>query len=256
MRYRKWLVFAGVPVLLLAFAAWQMPADRVLQMARTGDSGLSWSTAAGSAWNGQAENVFWKGLALGNVSWRMTGLESLSGPGTVWAFEGSSIHYSANGRLSMDGRELRRIEALRATIPAAWLDLSAIAPLVWLTGTLDLDLESVGFRNGFPASGRGVIRWTDAGLGGLVRESLGDIEFSLNPPAGPPEETLQFDFDSLHYGDIGVAGSGRIKDNRYRVSLRLSIAPGRPDLLDLLGDLGETDAAGGIHLDWEGELFP
>ena len=70
-RVRKWLAIVVAAALLLSFALWQAPAHGLLRLVKSGNPGLSWSTAAGSAWNGRAEGVYWNGLALGGVLTRI-----------------------------------------------------------------------------------------------------------------------------------------------------------------------------------------
>jgi hypothetical protein len=256
IRIRKWLAIVVAAALLLAFALWQAPAHGLLRLVHSGNPGLSWSTAAGSAWNGRAEGVYWNGLALGGVRWRLLGFEGLGDLRTRWAVHGGSAQYSMDGQLTLSGGQLTDIAALRADFPAAWIDLSHAIPLVYLTGTFELDLATVGFSAGYPSHGAGKVHWNDAGLGGLVSEPLGDIGFDIRPPPAGAGELLLFDFASLRPADIELAGDGRLQGNEYELRLRLKISPRRPDLLELLGGMGRPDADGNLRLEWRGALFP
>ncbi len=256
MPRRRWLIALGAIALLLLFLAWQVPAGWALKLARSEHSDLSWSAARGSIWRGTADNVYWQGLALGRLEWRMLGLEDLPGLATRWQIQGESPQYRLDGRLVTDGRQLRRVEELQAAIPAAWLDLSHAVPLVYLTGVLHLDLETVSMRNGLPVSGSGAIRWTEAGLGGLVSEPLGDIEFLVRPAHDTPDGGILFEFQSLTAADIRVSGEGGLLGDAYDIRLSLRVAGHRADLRELLGPQGETGRNGEIRLQWQGKLFP
>jgi hypothetical protein len=255
MRLRKWIATASALLLLLGFAAWQVPARWILQLAQSGNPDLSWSSASGSAWDGSATNVYWKGLALGGVQWKMLGLEHPGELRTHWQIHGESRQYSLDGRISLTAGELRGISDLHARLPAAWLDLSHAMPFVYLTGTLDLDFDAIAFREGLPIRGTGTVRWLGAGLGGLVNEPLGDIGFVVRPPGDGAADVLLFTFDSLQYADIKVAGNGRLRGNDYEVSLRLTVSPKRPDLLELMSAMGEPGEDGMISLEWRGKFL-
>jgi hypothetical protein len=256
VRKRKWLIAGGLLALLFVFVAWQVPAGLALQVARSGNPGFSFSSSSGSAWRGRAENVYWQGLALGHVEWRLQGLEDWSGLLTNWDIRGESTQYHLHGRVSVAGGELRQLTDLQASLPAAWVDLGDAMPFVYLTGTLELDLESLSLRNGLPTQGRGRIRWLEAGLGGLVNEALGDIQIDIEPPAGVPDDTLLLEFRSLQQTGIGVAGNGRLQGNDYDVNLSLSVPPDRVDLFELIGPFGQVRDDGTIDFQWRGKLFP
>jgi hypothetical protein len=255
-RIRKWLAIVVALLLLASFAIWQAPARGLLQLVQSANPGLTWSTASGSAWNGRAENVYWNGLALGAVHWRLLGLERLANLQSRWAVRGDSAQYSVDGRVSLAGGELAGIGPLRAHVPAAWIDLSHAVPFVYLTGTFEMDLDAVRFSGGYPTRGAGTVRWTGAGLGGLVSEPLGDIGFDIHPPPAGTGDLLLFDFASRQPTDIDIAGEGRLQGNAYQVQLRLQVSPRRADLVELLGGLGRPGADGSIHLEWQGALFP
>ena len=256
MRKRKWLIIGGLPLLLLVFLAWQLPAGWALKAARSGNPDLSWSSATGSAWRGEAENVYWQGLALGRINWRMRGLENPAELLTNWEIRGESTQYHLDGRISVAGGELRQLAGLRASLPAAWVDLSHAVPFVYLTGTLHLDLETMDLRDGLPVRGRGKVRWLDAGLGGLVSESLGDIEIDITPPAAGVDDALLLSLESLRQADIGIGGSGSLQGNQYQLRISLSISPDRADLLELIGPFGQVRQDGTIDFQWRGKLLP
>ena len=253
---RKWMIISGLLVVLLAFLAWQAPSGWTLKLAQAENPGLSWSASSGSAWRGRAENVYWQGLALGTVEWRILGMDSWSRLETRWGFHGESAQYALNGRISVGGGEIRRIDDMRGHLPAAWVDLNNAMPFVYLTGTFEFDLDRLVLNNSLPVDGAGRVRWLDAGLGGLVSEQLGTLEFNISPAANRQTEALIFKFESLQQADIRAFGSGRIDGNDYAISVRLAVAPDRRDVIALLEPFGQAGADGSIEFQWQGTLFP
>jgi hypothetical protein len=154
------------------------------------------------------------------------------------------------------GSEIRRFETLRARLPAAWIDLSHALPLVYLTGTLDLDLDFVELQDGLPLGGSGRIRWQDAGIGGAVREPLGTVELDIRPHPAGPGHGLLFDFRTAGEPELRVAGEGSLLGDEYALRLRLRVPEHRTDVRDLLAPLGEIGQDGEIRLQWHGKLFP
>jgi hypothetical protein len=251
MKKLLWLVL--VLLAAAALAAWRMPAGFALDQLRPQLAGLSWRDASGTVWDGEADGVTWRGLRLGRVAWDIRQVESWGEPRTRWGFTGEGVDYRVAGEVSVGREDRVELRDVQGALPAAWADLGGALPLVYLTGVFDLELARLRLEGGLPVAADGAMTWRDAGLGGAVKESLGDVGFHVETPDGGP---VRFRFASVGRPPIAVDGLGELRGDAYTVDAYLTVPPGRDEIYELLEPAGERLPDGRLRFAFSGRLVP
>jgi hypothetical protein len=236
---RKLLIAGLIALPLLVIAT--LPAGLVIPRF---DPPAALGQYSGTIWSGQAR---WRqaGQVPMTLQWRWEG-------GQRWRWEAFDSVSRVQGQWR-PGSDLR-LSDVQGRLALERLDLGAWLPLSPPQGYLSLALDRVRLVNGRIPVVQGQALWEDAGLAGVVQESLGRIEVRFEPAEeGSLARVRSLTAAAVLVEGLIELGGGAVSD-RYRVDLWLQADPSRPDLAAQLGTLGTRQADGRVRLQLEGRL--
>jgi hypothetical protein len=244
------VVFGGLSLLILGIAAWQMPASWIAYMTDLEGRGYDYARIRGTLWQGEAEEVKYRDLMLGRVKWDFKTLNQVNPPTTTWAIEANGIDYNLNCLVDTEGRQVSNIRLLQGKVPARWVDLNEIAPLVFLTGTFELDLDYVSPIGQLSNLASGMLYWKDAGLSGLVDESLGTVLVSVRGDGRFTYAEVESDPEA----EIRIDGEVRINRTQYFSELTVRASEEKQYVIEQLAGLGSLNEDGSLDIDLSGNM--
>lgn len=252
---RKWLIILGVLIALAAIAAWRLPASLVLGPAQARLPALDWSQASGTAWHGEVAGFVWKGMQLGTLSWSFDGIEDLGSGHTRWNIHTHSPQHDVRALVTLnpDG-DILVARDVHGHVPAMWVDITDRLPLVYLDGSIELDIDHVELDRNMPVTGAGRVTWSQAAITGGANEQFGTLQLNLAPRGAGQAEGMAFELSSLEPADVRFQGNGNILRNDYDIDLQLQVAPQREDLVQFLGQVGGRTAPGRYRYAWQGRI--
>jgi hypothetical protein len=240
----KLLVALGVILLGAGIIVWKAPADWFLERITQSHHEIQYSTTSGTLWDGMAQDVKWNDLLLSDVNWNFKSLSQIYPPFSTWQLEGNGPDYQLSFLADLERESLRRLRFIHGEIPAAWVDISEVVPLLFLGGRLDLNLDYLDLRRGARELTAGSIQWSDAAFTGLLEEKLGDITITIEPVDGATRAY----FHSMQVRNIMIEGEVSLTGNRYEVLLILHTTEKKRYVIEELADLGEIHADGSLHI--------
>ncbi len=246
----KLIVFTGLLLLLLGVVTWKFPAGWILDRFNWSAQDISYDRISGTLWQGSAEAVQRRDLLLGNIMWDFQTINQLFPPVTTWKVEGTGLDYKLSFFADIEGREPYRLRLVQGFIPAGWIDLSKVAPLLFLTGRFNIDLDHASPTGDATQLASGTIRWTDAGLSGLVDESLGTILIQLRQE----NRFTIADIQSEEGAETMISGEVKFNGAQYRTSLVLRTIEEKQYLIEQLAHLGTVRPDGTLELNLSGRL--
>jgi hypothetical protein len=227
-------IFGGLFLLLLSIVAWKFPASWMLDRVDWSGHGISYDDIDGTLWLGKAEGVEREGLLLGDINWDFQTLNQLSPFSTTWRVYGEGPDHKLHSFVDIVGQNASDLRFVHGYFPAGWVDLSRAVPLLFLTGTFNLDLDHASPALDAANLASGTIRWTDAGLSGLVEESLGTIVVELHSDG---RFTIA-DIQSEENPAIMISGQVRVNNAQYRADVKLKTTEEKQYVVDKLAHLG------------------
>jgi general secretion pathway protein N len=256
---RKWLIILGIlilVVLVVLVVAWRMPASVVLAPAQSKlPPEVKWSETTGTAWNGQMQDFTWKDLKLGTVEWKFDGFEDIESRSTRWNVHGYSPQYEVRALVTLTGGgDIRQVQNVQGHLPASWIDISDKLPLLYLDGTVELDLKNLELDNDLPVNGSGRVTWSNAAVTGGASERFGTLQLDLEPRSNQAPAGMAFKLRSTEPADVRVEGHGSVLRNDYDIDLELNVSPARRDLEQFLQQIGTESAPGQYRFSWEGNI--
>jgi len=246
----KLIVFGGLVLLLLTIVAWKTPAAWVLDRVDWSGHDISYDRITGTLWQGKAEKVERGGLLLGDIAWDFHTFNELNPLSTTWRVNGVGLDYEMDSFVDVVGRRAHDLRFVQGFFPAGWVDLSKAAPLLFLTGRFNLDLDHASPAGNTANLASGTIRWTDAGLSGLVEESLGTIIVVLHSDG----RFTTADIQSEEGAAIRIDGEVKVNNTQYRAALRLTTSEEKQYVMDKLAHLGTVLADGTLELNLSGRM--
>jgi hypothetical protein len=247
---RKLIVFGGLILLILGVVAWQTPAAWIAKFSDLPERGISYARMTGTFWKGEAVQVKYRDLMLGDVKWDFKTFNQARPLKTTWALDAKGIDYNLNLLLDTEGQQVQNARLVQGQIPAGWVDLSEIAQLVFLTGTFDLDLDHASPTGNLSNLATGIIYWKNAGLSGLVDESLGTIIIDIR---GDNRFTVA-EFTPDPDADLKLTGEVRLNRNQYSTELTLTATEEKQYVIEMLSDLGTINEDGSLDIDKSGRM--
>jgi len=245
---RKLFVFGGIIILLVAVAAWKTPAAWIANLMNLSRQGISYARITGTFWKGEAEEVKRRDLLLGDIKWDFLTFNQFNPLTTTWKIDGKGHDYELSLLLDTVDRDATEMRLVQGHIPAGWVDLSDIAPLLFLTGQFNLDLDQASPQGNLSNLATGMVRWTDAGLGGLVEESLGTVIIDINTD----NRFTIFDIQSDPEADIQLDGQVRISGRQYESELVLRTIDEKQYVIEQMSELGTVKEDGSLEINLSG----
>lgn len=246
----KLFVFAGILLLIAGVVLWKVPASWLLSQVNWASRDIHYARFTGTLWQGSVEQLVRNDLLLGDLKWDFMTVNSLAPFSTTWRVEGKGLDYEMSVYIDFEGKQPVRLRYVQGQIPAAWLDLSEAAPLVFLAGRFELDLDQAALT-GYPGRlAEGTVRWTDAGLSGLVEESLGTILMRLSSEKGFTIADIQSD----EFANISITGDVRFNAAQYRTNLLVKAPPENQIVIEELTHLGTILEDGSLELTLSGNM--
>jgi hypothetical protein len=246
----KLIVVLGIVLLLAGVFAWQAPAEWLVERAALPRHHIQYSRLSGTAWNGVAHDARWRDLLLGDVHWDFNELSQISPPFTTWRLKGDGLDYQLSLLADFERDSLRRLRFVQGEIPAGWVDLSELVPLLFLGGRLAVNLDYLEFKWGPRGLAVGSIQWNNAAFTGLFEEKLGNIIINFEWVDG----ATQAYFHSEQVRNIMLEGEASLTAGRYDVLLILHTTDKKRYVIEELADLGEIKADGSLHIELSGKM--
>jgi hypothetical protein len=187
---------------------------------------------------------------LGDVHWDFNELSQISPPFTTWRLKGDGLDYQLSLLADFERDSLRRLRFVQGEIPAGWVDLSELVPLLFLGGRLAVNLDYLEFKWGPRGLAVGSIQWNSAAFTGLFEEKLGNIIINFEWVDG----ATQVYFHSEQVRNIMLEGEASLTAGRYDVLLILHTTDKKRYVIEELADLGEIKADGSLHIELSGKM--
>ena len=244
----KSVVAFGIILLLAAVIAWQAPAEWLVKLATRPHHDIQYARATGTVWNGVAYDVKWHDLLLGDIQWDFVELNRFSPPISSWQLKGKGLDYQLSLLAGFEGRSLRRLRFVLGELPAGWVDLSKVVPLLFLDGRLLVNFDYLEFKWGPRGRAAGSVQWKDAAFTGLFEEKLGDIVINIEWVNG----TTRVYFQSTQVRNIMLEGEASLTADRYNALLILHTTQKKHYVIEQLAHLGKIQADGSLHIAMSG----
>ncbi len=246
----KPLVAVGAILLLAGIIAWQAPANWLLRQANLSHHDIQYARASGTVWNGLAHNVRWHDLFLGDIQWNFMTLYQISPPFSTWQLVGNGLDYQLSLLADIERESLRRLRFINGELPAGWVDLSKVVPLLFLGGRLHINLDYLELNWGPHGLAAGSIQWNDAAFTGLFEEKLGDIILNIEWVNG----VTRVYFQSKQVRNIMLEGEASLTERRYNVLLILHTTEKKRYVIEQLAHLGKIHPDGSLHIALSGSM--
>ena len=251
----KLFVFAGLVLLIAGVIAWKIPASWVLGQVNWSSKDIRYARVTGSLWEGKMEQLDWHDVMLGDVNWDFQTLNDFSPIETTWKIDGKGLDYEMNFFLDFEGSRAVTMRYVTGSVPAGWLGLTRAVPGVFLTGRFDIDLDTAA-TTGYPGRlASGTVRWPDAGISGLVEESLGTVILELRSERGFTIADIQTDqTEDAPKTEIIIAGEVKYNSAQYMTDLLITATPGKQYVIEQLSHLGTVLPDGSLQLELSGTM--
>jgi len=211
-----WLISLGLVAVLL-FAVFTLPAGMLAGPLRR--AGLEAPSYSGSVWAGRADGLTWRGVALGDVRWRVSAAPLLRGriAGDVRL---SRPDGSASSRVAATFGGALRFEATQIDLPVEVLSALPIGvPKGW-RGRVVADVQELELSGGWPTTLVGTLDMNDLVAPPPRDASVGSFHVVMPDPQGTPAS-----------GDVLLARVAD-KDGPFSVDARLTLSRDRSFLLE------------------------
>ena len=251
----KLFVFAGLVLLIAGVIVWKIPASWVLGQVNWSSKDIRYARVTGSLWEGKMEQLDWHDVMLGDVNWDFQTLNDFSPIETTWKIDGKGLDYEMNFFLDFEGSRAVTMRYVTGSVPAGWLALTRAVPGVFLTGRFDIDLDTAA-TTGYPGRlASGTVRWPDAGISGLVEESLGTVILELRSERGFTIADIQTDqTEDAPKTEIIIAGEVKYNSAQYMTDLLITATPGKQYVIEQLSHLGTVLPDGSLQLELSGTM--
>jgi len=246
----KLFVILGLLSLLIGVAVWKVPAGWILGNYDWSGKSISYARIKGTLWQGSMEQVQHGDVLLGDVSWDFQTINRLFPTITTWKVAGKGLDFNLEFFADIEGLRPENLRMIQGQLPAGWVDLSKAAPLLFLSGRFNIDLDHLSPSQNPASLATGIIRWVDAGLTGLVEEPLGNILIELRREDGFTIADIQTE----EPGDTMISGEVKLNGAQYRTSLTLITTEEKQYLVEQLAHLGSVTPDGALELNLSGRL--
>ena len=141
-------------VAYLGFMVAKFPASHVIDQLSRYVPALNVQTVEGTAFSGMAEGLDVRGTELQSLSWRWQPTALLRGQ-IAYAIDASDTGVELRGDAAIDSGRTLKVSALNGTLPLGKAMALAGRPGLPVTGTVELDLETVQIDdNGRPLAAK------------------------------------------------------------------------------------------------------
>ncbi len=238
----------------LFFLIYSLPAQQVVGW--LGDSqataGLRILGPSGTAWTGNARNVFYRNRPLGELSWSFRPGYLLLGK-LAYAFELKDTGQQASGTLLTGFGGHLRVEDLEALVLASRLPELLQQGQVQIGGKVRASQLALSLDGNQITAADGIVEWLDGNLQSPLNLSIGDLRAELATDPDNGEITGQI--RDLK-GTIAVQAEVRLKaDGNFQVDGKLK--PGEnadPGLTGALQAVGRQQSDGTIVVKYSGRM--
>lgn len=246
----KLVVAVGVILLIAGIIAWKAPAEWLVERANLARHDIQYDQTSGTVWNGIAHDVKWHGLLMGDIQWDFMTLYQVSPPFTTWKLEGKGLDYRLSLLADVERESLRRLRIIHGELPAGWLDLSKVIPLLLLDGRLNVNLDYLDLKFGPRGLAAGSIQWNNAAFTGLFEEKLGDININIEWV----NDVTRVYFQSTQVRNIMIEGEVSLTADRYKALIIMHTTEQKRHVIEQLAKLGKIQPDGSLHIVLTGGL--
>lgn len=246
-----WLLTIGVVVVLVIVLA-TLPAALLVQRV---ELPVPVSQVQGTIWSGEARlrppaqsplQLSWQWRGGAEWHWQLTeALAVTSGEAVGEAMGGVATRL--NGRWSATSPQ--QVTQVHGVVPLSRVDVLNALVVVRPTGHLEVAFEHVALPRGQPPRVRGQMIWAQAGLRGVVRESLGRVEMLFSD-----DDAQRAQLRSMEPAVITVDGVIELTATTYDIDVWLS-ADRQSRLTRQLAQWGEVTDDGRVRIAMSGALL-
>jgi hypothetical protein len=247
----KLIVVLGIILLVAGVIAWQAPAEWFVTRAALPRHDIRVARVSGTLWEGVAHDARWRDLLLGEIQWDFRELNQVSPPFTTWQLDGNGLDYQLSLLADFERDSPRRLRFVQGELPAGWVDLSKVVPLLFLDGRLLVNLDYLELKWGPRGLAAGSVQWSDAALTGLLEEKLGDIIFNIEWVDG----ATRVYFQSTQVRNIMLEGEASLTAGRYDATMIVHTTEKKHYVIEQLADLGEVQADGSLRIELSGKMW-
>lgn len=208
------------------------------------------TNVSGTIWHGSAAGLALDGMRLGETTWRLQ-LSSLLRAELAYAFSTRIGGQALTGTAASRSSGTITLRKITGRIPLS--ELSAYLPTGFLTGTAEIDAESVRIEDGWPSAIDG--RFVVSDLSALTTRpptNFGDFEAIFDQQSDMP---LTGSLNDLS-GPIELSGQVTLASDRsFDLNATVAAKPdATPQISNMLNFVGPADGQGRRQLSYSGRL--
>lgn len=251
---RKSRMFLLVLLLVLfggGLYLWFLPAETGYRLIASRIAPASLSGVHGTAWDGHADGVSVLGNDLGALDWHLSKVSLLAGkPQVELRIAGSDLDLA--GVVERRDGALR-VQDLRFTVPAAWLQGLLDNPGIRLGGAVRGHLAAATLSRAGLAQVRGDAQWRDVD----IASAQGEVKFSgLSAEFSSQDDgSIAGSFKDDGSGALEVNGSFVLRRPIYEAQASLRARHADAQVEQLLSGVGERQADGSTRVQVQGSLL-
>jgi len=246
----KVFIVLGLILLMAGLVIWRLPASWVVGQINLPIQDIQYSRVTGTIWQGSAEEFTWRELMLGEVSWIFQNLNDWRLPATSWKVNGKGLDYNLSFLAEVEGDSPQRLRFVQGDIPAGWVDLSEVVPLLFLDGRLNVNLTYLELNRRAHGLAEGTIQWNNAAFKGLFDEQLGTIGILVESVDNITHLYIQ----SHQVRNIMIEGDVSLRPGRYDAMIILHTSEKKRHIIEELAHLGKVGADGSLEISLSGIL--
>lgn len=247
--FKRILLVLAVLLVLAFFILWRLPPERLLERALPPE--ISWSSVDGSVFDASVNQLTLDQHVIEQLDWKINPLTLLTGvPQISLIGTDSRISFTADvsHNIWVSGTEINDVIG---QADASWIQYFINQPGLILSGTLDFELNQIGFsETGRLNAISGVANWNDASVQITSRVDLGSVLTEWQTTDG-----IVFAKIRDQGGVLEIDGTVRFEEDSYRIELDLKPRYASQDLERALALFSKPDASGVTQVRISGPLL-
>ena len=243
----KKIIFIGLLSFLLA-AIWQLPLSFAKPYAEKLVKGLKMEGVSGTIWNGKADRFTIKKTYLGQVSWKVKPIKSITSLSLKLTFDISGASLTATGLAGITPNQKLILDNTKFDLNATYLN--KLQKYAKLAGEIKGDIQHAELDQKNIPMIKGIIDWKNGAMSSPMKLAPGDYKAIISPDSGD----LLIKLSSF---EAPAELNGKIKLNKewiYNTDLNLKSSD--KSITPMLGLLGKKQANGSIQIKNIGDLKP
>ena len=244
----KKMIFLGLVVFLFA-AIWQLPLALVTPYIEKSQQGIQLDDVSGTIWQGKANHLTIKNTYLGQVTWKVRPLESLTALALTAAFTIKGEQLNATGIASITPKKKLLLNNTQFDMSAN--TFNKFQRMAKVSGDIKghINKAIISQKPDLPIIYAN-IDWKDASLKSPITLTQGDYHAIIRPKS----DNMNIQLSAT---DAPIELNGVIEINKsWRYDTNITLKPKAPELEKIFSFLGKRQTDGRIQIQQKGDLKP